>query len=1209
MGFAGTSWGSTAKPWWHLTVSSRPSSIKAGVARSEVQEITTTPENKIFLLRLKINEELVTVGFFESAPYPFGIFPHATAANVQAALESPAAYGPGNVVVTGQGPEGLPPLVVTMVNGEANRPVPPLEIASPSAEAKVLTPGRADGQIVLVATNLGDGPVEGESQPVRIADSVPLGLEAVGMEGIAGGNAGAGLEHLPPSCSPSSVSCTYEGALTPYEPIEVLVPVNVKPGASSGELDTATVSGGGGGSASASQMLAFVGEPVFGVQGFEMGAEEEGGALDTQAGSHPFQLTTTLNLNQTGEAEPAAAAKDLNFRLPPGLIGNPTPFPRCTIAQFLTIIKGQGKNECRPETAVGIATASYKLNRKTVQIVTTPLFNLEPEHGEPARFGFYATVVPVVLDTSVRTGGDYGVTVSVHNISQLAGFLSSQVTFWGVPGDPRHDNVRGADCLHATQEGQTCPGQGEFNPPPLLSLPTSCTGPLQSTVEGDSWLRPGSFQSFALNAPMPSLDGCNRLPFSPEIKVSPDGQQASTPTGLTVDVHVPQEGQLNPTGLSQSSVKDIRVTLPEGVSLNPAGADGLEACSEAQIGFTGFKELNPTSEPGNQTAQFTPKMESPFCPGASKIGTVKIKLPILPNALEGYVYLAAQNANPFGSLVATYIVAEDPVSGVLLKLPGEVSLNQQTGQITSTFLNDPQGPLEDGEFHLFGGERAPLSTPAHCSTYTTNATFTPWSGNPPVKSQSSFEITSGPNHSPCPGAALPFAPALTAGTTNIQAGSFSPFTMTMSREDGNQNLKSVQLRMPPGLSGILTGVPLCGQEQADAGTCPASSLIGETTVSVGLGGDPFTVKGGQVFLTGKYKGAPFGLSIVNPAKAGPFDLGKVVVRAKLEVDPHTAAVTVTSDDEGPYAIPPSIDGIPLQIKHVNVTIDRAGGFTFNPTNCAHQAITGTLSSTEGATQTLAVPFQAHDCATLKFAPKFSASTSGRTSKANGASLSVKLVYPKAPFGTQANIAKVKVDLPKQLPSRLTTLQKACTAAQFKANPAGCPAASIVGHAKAITPLIPVPLEGPAYFVSNGGEAFPNLIVVLQGYGVTVDLVGDTFISKKGITSSTFKTVPDAPVGSFELTLPQRRFSALTANGNLCGTTRTVITHKRVTRRMHGRVVHVRRTVKRTVVQPLLMPTSFTAQNGAVLKQTTKIAVTGCPKKVGKHGKGKARKKG
>jgi hypothetical protein len=396
--------------------------------------------------------------------------------------------------------------------------------------------------------------------------------------------------------------------------------------------------------------------------------------------------------------------------------------------------------------------------------------------------------------------------------------------------------------------------------------------------------------------------------------------------------------------------------------------------------------------------------------------------------------------------------------------------------------------------------------------------------------------------------------------------------MTMSREDGNRNLKAIELHMPPGLSGVLTNVPLCGEPQADEGLCPASSQIGETTVSVGLGGNPFTVKGGRVYLTGPYGGAPFGLSIVNPAKAGPFDVEDtplhhpacdcLVVRAKLEVDPHTAQVTVTSDTAGPYAIPQMIEGIPLQIKHVNVTINRPG-FTFNPTNCNPLQITGILSGTESASATLPVPFQATNCATLQFAPKFTVTTSGKTSKANGASLAVKLAYPNAPQGSQANIASVKVELPKQLPSRLTTLQKACTTAQFEANPAGCPAASIIGHAKATTPILPVPLEGPAYFVSHGGEAFPSLIVVLQGYGVTVNLLGTTFINKAGITSSTFKTVPDVPVGTFELALPQGPDSALAASGNLC-------TYK------------------------LAMPTEFVAQNGAEIHQSTKIVVTGCP---------------
>jgi hypothetical protein len=599
---------------------------------------------------------------------------------------------------------------------------------------------------------------------------------------------------------------------------------------------------------------------------------------------------------------------------------------------------------------------------------------------------------------------------------------------------------------------------------------------------------------------------------------------------------------LSPTGLAESNVRDTTVALPTGVALNPAAADGLMACSEAQVALS--VDVFPS------------------CPEASKVGAVEIKTPLLPNALTGAAYLAAQDANPFGSLVALYIVAQDPVSGTLVKVAGEVKPDPVTGQLVSTFKDTPQLPFEDLSLHFFGGSRAPLSTPALCGGYRTEAAIAPWSGNATAEPSSEFQILSGPNGSPCADP-LPFSPSLTAGTTSIQAGGFSPFTMTMSRPDGSQNLQAVQLKMPPGLLGTLAGVKLCKEEQANAGTCGPESLIGHTTVSVGVGGNPYTVVGGEVFITEGYGGGPYGLSIVNPAKAGPYDLGKVVVRARIEVDPTTAALTVTTDTSGPYKIPTILDGIPLQIQHVNVNIDRPG-FTFNPTNCSPLQIMGNLMSSEGSSASVKVPFQITNCAVLAFKPKLTATTSGKTSRANGASLSVKLTYPAGPY--DANIAKVKVDLPKQLPSRLTTLQKACPAQTFEANPAACPAASIVGHATASTPVLPVSLSGPAYFVSHGGEAFPDLIIVLSGYGTTVHLVGSTFINKAGITSSTFKTIPDVPVGTFEMTLPQGKYSALAANGNLC-------------------------TAKK-----LAMPTAFTAQNGAEIHTSTPILPAGCPKK-------------
>ena len=1191
----------TLSPWWHLISTSRPTYIQPGTAKQQVWQLTVSATAGKYTLY--------------ASPYQYiNLEVGETPAEVQKAFEAgvrAASYLPAGKIVevtARSGPYNKYEVYEIKLVGaliyshyyELFVKFPQLSGGPAKADVKQLSEGRPDGEIVVRAVNLGDGYA---NPPVTVSDKLPPGLEAVGIEGAVNENfthAGSSKSSL--ECSLKELSCTFTGAsavtsyavsVPPYEQIEMRIRVNVT-GAKTGAVNEASVTGGGAPPVSVRRALTVSDSPIpFGASTYEMIPEEAGGRVDTQAGSHPFQLTTTIGLNSTTpEGGGPALVKDLHFNLPPGLIGNPTPFQRCTLANFL-------KGNCPIQTVIGVTRSLVKLSvtgitENGASLVTqliAPLYNLEPAVGEPARFGFIFEKEPVLLNTAVRTGGDYGVTVTVRNITQLVEFYGSEAIFWGVPGDERHNLSRGTACLTVAETAGVnggapeCPFS-ELTPPPLLALPTSCTGPLQTTVEGQSWAEPrGLFEAVRNTVPMPAMDGCNRLPFDPSIRVTPDGTAGSTPTGLNVDVHVDQESILNGKGLAESNVRGITVALPEGVAINPAGGGGLEACSEGLVGFEGFRE-SPV-EPGVSNATFSSRLPEPlepglnFCANASKIGTVTIHTPLLPNAIEGDVYLGSQEANPFGSLVAMYIVAKDPVSGTLVKLPGVVHLTE-TGQIISTFENNPQLPFEDAELHFFGGERAPLASPAHCGAYTTNAAFTPWSGGEPVNSSTSFEVKSGPNSTPCPGQSLPFNPSLTAGTTSNQAGGFSPFTMTMSREDGAQSLKSVEVKTPQGMSGLLSGVALCSEPQAALGTCGPESLIGETTVSVGLGGTPFTVTGGKVYITGPYAGAPFGLSIVNPAKAGPFDLENtkanhptcdcLVVRAKIEVNPITAALTVTSDSTGPYKIPTILEGIPLQIKHVNVTINRPG-FTFNPTNCEKMQVGGALQSAEGASQALSVPFQATNCATLGFKPGFKVSTAGKTSRASGASLSVKLTYPKALFGSQANIKSVKVDLPKQLPSRLTTLQKACTATQFEANPAGCPPASIVGHATAITPLIPVPLSGPAYFVSYGSAKFPELVIALQGYGVTVDLHGETFIDKAGITSSTFKTVPDAPVGSFELTLPQGKYSALAANGNLCKS-------------------------------KLVMPTLFTAQNGVVIKQNTPIGVTGCPK----HKKAKKAKK-
>ena len=960
----------------------------------------------------------------------------------------------------------------------------------------------------------------------------------------------------------------------------------------------------------------------FGLRGFEVSETErptpeqqgkhELGSADVQAGSHPYALTTSFVLNEPEDKSVGGkptfvvseGLKDVRVALPPGFVGNPGAVPTCSYHDFLG-------NLCPDDTAVGEVTVgivegsgykSEKLHKvlAELQTVTNPLYNVEPPGGVPAELGVMVLKThPVLLDASVRTGGDYGITITSPNITEAVVTQTVRVTVWGVPADASHDRVRGK-CLaqansfrqeeeggvpHNEEESQreneeragvkdplapvSCPVSIPARP--FLTNPTSCGEQREVGLSVDGWNQPGNFVTgehvISLPAMLPALSGCEHLDFSPTINVQPDTGAGSSPTGLNVDVHVPQESMSNPVGLGEADMRNTTVVLPAGVQISPAAADGLQACSLGEIGLH--------------------NADRPSCPDASKVATVRAKTPALEHELEGAIYLADQQSfeapleNPFGSLIAMYLVVEEPETGVLVKLAGKVTPNPATGQLTTTFENVPQFPVSEIKLEFFGTARAPLATPALCGTYTTTTTFQPWSAKEPVdpselaNPSSNFQVVSGPGGRPCSDP-LPFAPSLTAGSANIQAGAFSSLAMTMSREDGNQQLQSVQLHLPPGLSAMLSSVTPCGEPQADEGMCGPASLVGETTVSVGLGGDPFTVTGGKVYITGPYHGAPYGLSIVNPAKAGPFDLEDTSehhpacdclrVRAKIEINPITAAVTAVANSgaEG-FAIPTMLEGIPLQIKHVNVTINRPG-FTFNPTNCNPLTINGNLSSAEGATASLPVPFQVTNCAALAFKPSFTASTAARNTRVDGASLVTKVTYPSAPQGTEANIAKVKVSLPVKLPARLSTLQKACPEKTFAEDPASCPAAARVGEATTKTPVLPTPLSGPAYFVSHGAAKYPELIIVLQGDNVTIDLHGETAISKKGVLTSTFNTVPDAPFSTFELSLPEGRYSALTANGaNLCKT------------------------------GSLMIPTELLAQNGAVIKQNTKIQVTGCPK--------------
>jgi hypothetical protein len=1033
--------------------------------------------------------------------------------------------------------------------------------------AENLPPG-GEGLIVLHVLNEGAAAVGG----LTLEDTLPEGLVALAAEGSTSGFEGC-------SGVGTRVLVCHLGAVQPQETIgEVDIPVSVAGSAHGEALDRVRVFGGGAAVVSSSTFpVRFSAESAgLGYSNIGAWAFDQDGRVDTQAASHPYQFTFAFafNTHQTRVGEwPLAAVETgnwlpiggeerrLDVKLPPGFTADTTAVPQCPRALF--DIGSETGGGCPADTQIG--TDTFELHGHGPLMVR--VYNVVPPPGVAMEFGFGIGGQGALLDARLRSGGNYGFTVETNNFIQL-GVTYNALKLWGTPAEKSHDVERTSptDCIpdEHGQCGVSIPVK------PLLRLPTSCGAPLAfgaeiiGTWESESARGSGGTEFENESGEPAGLTGCERLVnFDPTASFTPESSFGDTASGLTADIQVPQGG--NPEGLATSGLENTTVTFPEGLVLNPGQATGLVACQPSQENLGG-----PEAEQEGDDAP-------PACPAASKVGSAEITSPSLPDKLLGSVYVLGQNPPNVQLLVAA------SGDGVNIKLIGNVHLDATTGRLTSTFQDTPDLPFTDFKLTFNGGQQAAVVTPGACGTYESKAVFTPWSDPlEEIQSASEFQITAGPGGSAC--SAPGFSPGFQAGTVVNQAGGYSPVSVTISHQDGEQALSGIQVSTPPGLLAILNGVERCGEPQASQGTCGAGSLIGHTTVTAGPGAYPLVVPGGQVFLTGPYKGAPFGLSIVVPAIAGPFNLGDVVVRAKVEVDPQSGQITIASDP-----LPTILDGVPLQLKSVNVDIDRQG-FTFNPTSCAPMTVNGVLTSTQGTQAGVSNRFQAADCASLAFHPSFAVSTQAKTSKAKGASLLVKV----GSGAGQANIAKAAVSLPKQLPSRLTTIQQACPEATFNANPASCPAGSDVGTGTVRTPVLANPLTGPAYLVSHGGAAFPDLVVILQGEGVTLDLTGSINI-KGGVTSSSFESVPDAPVTSFELSLPEGSHSALAtdipskAKGSLCG-------------------------------QSLTMPTTLTGQNGAQVKQSTKIAVTGCPKAKAKkkakkskvkkkHGRAQAKKKG
>lgn len=822
----------------------------------------------------------------------------------------------------------------------------------------------------------------------------------------------------------------------------------------------------------------------------EVGAAlTEGGVLTREAGAHPDFTTVARIADGPTPNLPAEALRTLEFDLPPGLIGDPSSVPKCKFDDFINA--GVGGPRCPVESQVG-----------EVELETSPLnakvgvFNLVHPPGMPALFGFNFVSTITLISPEVRAG-DYGITAGSHATSQGAAVRSAKLTLWGVPADPSHDADREKNRVRGLPSTAA--------PVPFITTPTSCPGsPARFTARMDSWENPGLFSSASFDSELGTetpfqFQGCENLPFAPTATVEPTSRVAGAPTGLKVKLEVPQNS--SPAGLATSDLRAAVVTLPKGMSVSASSASNLGACGQAEIGI------------GSNAA--------PTCPASSKIGRVTIHTPLLEEPLEGDVILAKQGDNPFGSLLALYLAVPGP--GFYLKLPGRVNADPVTGQLTARFSDTPQLPFEEMTLELDSGARAPLVDPSVCGEYSVESEFVPWSGTAPVQSHNDFSVDQG-----CSTGG--FSPGLSAGTINPTGGSLSPFVLQVTRKDGESNLSRIQATLPPGVLAKLAGVPVCEGAEAAAGDCPASSKVGTTTVGAGAGSNPIYVpEAGKaptaVYLAGPYQGAPYSLVVKVPAQAGPFDLGTVVVRNALRVDPTTTQVTAESDP-----LPQILEGIPIAYRDVRVEVNRPE-FTLNPTNCSQFQVTSTLISDAGQTASPTAPFAAANCERLAFKPTLALQMKGQTKRVGNPALKATLKAPKG----QANIASTTVILPKTMFIDQRHVNSPCTRVQFSAD--ACPATSVLGTATAYSPLLDKPLKGPVYFRSNGGERqLPDLVADLNGqiHVVLVGFIGSKKTGKEtSLVRTRFASVPDAPVSKFVLQLKGGKQGLLQNSANLC----------------------------------------------------------------------------
>ncbi len=1168
-------------PWWQLTAGAQPTNLWLPKSGTEEQELKTEKFlGAVFAAKVEVAGQVVgclgTGALFETAnetcEKETSHSAIETAEELEALLEGPSVYGADNVEVSG-GPVGGAPFIVKT----PNRWLPAVKLrvlttefegmtyALGTAGTKILTEG--SGRLVLTAVNLGDAPLDATATPLTVSYRLPAGLSAYDA---AGRYIVQEVERKPFDCAvktAGSVSCEFSGTLPPFGAleVEVFVVVTDTGGGASGEF---AVSGGNAPSASIPQRVTISEEETpFGLQSYSARAEAEGGETASEAGSHPFQFTTAFELNrgptvlvggkQPAE-EPVAMLRNARFELPPGLIASTTVVDRCSGYDFLSEVPGGLIPMCPAGTAVGIASVAYRIGANSYAIRTTvPVFNLEPAYGEPARFGFEVGGVKVYIDTRLETEHGYRVFAYARNVSELAETVASTVVLWGTPGDPRHHASRGNACLtesSAVAEATAPCGEPPATPgPAYLRLPVSCGEPLRFPMEAEPWNVPlGSELVEELSESAP-LEACNRLPFAPSIAAAPTSKLAESPSGLDFNLSMPNVGLENPAGIAETQPKKVEVTLPEGMTVNPSEAEGLAVCTEAD-----YKRETVESRPGEG------------CPEASKIGSIEIETPLLEEKAHGALYLAKPYENEFNSLLALYMVARIPDRGVLVKQAGEVKPDPKTGQLVTTFDNLPQLPFSSFKLHFREGGRAPLVTPPSCDAnpsepgnqpFTTVAKFVPWSAQDPnnpapeeiIERTSPFTIERGTDGGACPGGGLPpFRPGLIAGSTNNAAGRYSPFYVRLTRTDAEQEITHFSIKLPPGVVGKLAGIPFCpdaaiaaakartgpllgGHEELEHPSCPQASEIGHTLVGAGVG-SVLTYVPGKLYLAGPYNGAPISIVSITSGVAGPFDLGTVVVREALKINPETAEVFV--DATGSDPIPHIIQGIPVHLRDIRVYVNRPE-FVLNPTSCEPTSTASTVlgsgldfaSEADDVPVTVSTRFQAAGCSALPFKPRLKLSLKGKTTR--GAHPRLKAVLRMNGIG-EAAISRAQVTLPHSEFLDQGHLNNICTRVQFReggGNGEKCPKASVYGWARARTPILSEPLEGPV-FLRSSEHHLPDLVAALHSGEINIDLDG-RIDSLHGQIRNTFEAVPDAPVSSFTLEMRGGRKGLLVNSENLC----------------------------------------------------------------------------